>query len=36
MFDPQKHLNFYTGPKAFSKKGTGLPEETGIFPIAAS
>ncbi|KAH0534102.1 hypothetical protein FGG08_007299 [Glutinoglossum americanum] len=36
MFNPRKHINFRTPPKTYSMKDIGLPEDTGISPVAVS
>lgn len=35
-FDPRDHLNFTSSPKLFTMKDLGLPEDTGVSPIAVS
>ena len=35
-FDPEKHLNFAPPAKVFTMKDIGLPEHTGVSPLAVS
>jgi len=35
-FDPKKHLNFTPPTKVFTMKDIGLPEDTGVSPLAVS
>ncbi|KAK0647053.1 hypothetical protein B0T16DRAFT_172228 [Cercophora newfieldiana] len=35
-FDPKKHLNFTPPAKVFTMKDIGLPEDTGVSPLAVS
>lgn len=36
VFSPEDHLNFTSPPKVFTMKDLGLPENTGISPVAVS
>src|SRR6185295_450621 len=35
-FDPRKHLNFSPPPKVFTMADIGLPENSGVSPLAVS
>lgn len=35
-FDPKRHLAFKEVPKVYTMKDIGLPEDTGISPVAVS
>lgn len=36
VFDPTRHLAFKETPKVYTMKDIGLPEDTGISPVAVS